>query len=141
MISLWYGLAFKSAFNKEVDFDSDTIKAAMCTSTYTPNQDTHQYFSSITNELSGGNYSQQTLGSKTVNYTSGTNLFWLDCGDVTFAAITATNVRYAIFFLDTGSAATSPLLCYWDFETNLNPTGEDVKLTIAAGGLASVTIS
>lgn len=43
--------------NKEVDWDSDALKWTLHTSTYTPNQDTHIYASSLTNELStGGGY-------------------------------------------------------------------------------------
>jgi hypothetical protein len=34
----WYTSALKSAFNKEIDLDSDTIKCMLCTSSYTPNQ-------------------------------------------------------------------------------------------------------
>ena len=46
----WYGKAFQAAFNAEIDFNSDTIKAAICTSSYTPDQDAHDYFNDVTNE-------------------------------------------------------------------------------------------
>ena len=135
-----YGLAMTSAFNKEIDFDSDTIKVALCTSSYTPDQDTHQYASSLTNELSGGGYSRQTIASKTVTYTGGTNTLALDCADVTFSSLTATGVRYAVFIdTQTASDATSPLICYMDFEANQDLTAQDLTLVIAATGLVSLT--
>ncbi|QIP43989.1 hypothetical protein G9444_6746 (plasmid) [Rhodococcus erythropolis] len=31
-----YGLALQSAFNKEIDWDTDVIKVMLCTSAYTP---------------------------------------------------------------------------------------------------------
>lgn len=46
-----YGLALQSMLNKEIDFDTDSVKALLCTSGYTPSQDTHRYRSSLTNEL------------------------------------------------------------------------------------------
>lgn len=52
MAAKMYGLFLKSLANKEIDLDTDTLKAMLCTSAYTPDQDTHQYKSSITNEVS-----------------------------------------------------------------------------------------
>lgn len=60
----WYRNAIAKAMNKEVDWDSDSIKLTLHTSTYAPNLDTHSYVSSLTNELStAGNY---TSGGFTV---------------------------------------------------------------------------
>jgi len=55
--------------NKEIDFDSDTIKATLHTSTYTPNRATHDYVDDLTNELAtSGGYTAGgvTAGTKTV---------------------------------------------------------------------------
>ncbi len=43
------------AMNKEIDFDSDSIKALLLTSSYTPDL-TQAYKSALTNEASGTNY-------------------------------------------------------------------------------------
>lgn len=66
------GLLMKTLLNKELDFDSDTIKAMLCTSSYTPNYDTHQYKSSVGSEVSGTGYTPTgaTLSSCTVTYTA-----------------------------------------------------------------------
>ncbi len=54
MASFVYGNALKAAFNKEIDFDSDTIKVMLLTSSYTPNQDSHDYLDDVvSNEVSG----------------------------------------------------------------------------------------
>jgi hypothetical protein len=137
-----YGLAIKSIVNKEVDWDSDTIKAALCTSSYTPNQDTHQYASSLTNELSGGSYARVTLGSKTTTYDTGTNTHMLDCADVVFTGLTAADFRYMVYIdTQTASDATSPLLAYVDFGSAQTATAQDVTVGINAAGAISFVVA
>jgi hypothetical protein len=45
-----------TAGNAAVDWLSDTIKCMLCTSTYTPNLDTHKFKSDLTNEVVGTGY-------------------------------------------------------------------------------------
>lgn len=48
--------------NKQIDWDSDALVWTLHTSTYAPNQDTHQFVSDLTNELAaGGGYTQGTV--------------------------------------------------------------------------------
>lgn len=55
-----------------VDLDSDTIKVALTTSSYTPNFNTHDFFNDVTNEITGTGYSAggATLTGVTVTYTA-----------------------------------------------------------------------
>lgn len=135
-----YGLAMKSMLNKEIDYDSDTIKVMLCTSSYTPNQDTHQYKSSVTNEITGTGYTAggATLASKTVTYDGGTNTLTLDCADPQWTASTLT-ARYAVFYDSTGTDSTSPLICYWDFGADVSSSSGTFTLTIDAAGLLTLT--
>lgn len=134
----WYGNAFKAAFNKEIDFNSDTIKVMLCSSSYTPNQDTHDYKDDVTNEVAGGGYPAggATLSSPTVTYDSGTNRLILDGADVTFTS--APQSRFAVVYDSTpGSDATRPLLCVVDF-------GQDeyvASITWHADGIAYTTVA
>src|SRR5690606_7830921 len=97
-----YGLFLKSLANKEIDLETDTLKVMLCTSSYSPNQDTHQYKSSVTNEVSGTGYTAggKTLTGVTVTYDTGTNTLTLDADDVTWSSSTIT-ARYAVFYDDT----------------------------------------
>ena len=54
-----------------IDWLSDTIKCALLANTYTPNKDTHEFFSDLTNEVVGTGYTAggATLASKTLVYT------------------------------------------------------------------------
>jgi hypothetical protein len=137
-----YGLALKSAFNKEIDFDSDDMRAALVTSGYTPNQDTHQYWSSVVaNEASGTGYTAngQALVSPSFTYTSGTNTLMLDCNDPAWTSSTVT-ARYIVFYDRTpGTDATRPLLCYWDLGADVSSVAGTFTATVAATGLVTVT--
>jgi hypothetical protein len=69
----WYRNALVKVLNKEADWDSDSLKLTLHTSSYTPNLDTHDYVDDLTNELAAsGGYSTAgvTLTSPTVTYTA-----------------------------------------------------------------------
>lgn len=139
----FYGLAFQSAFNKEIDFNSDTIKVMLCTSSYTPDQDTHQYKSSVTNEVSGTGYTAggATLTTASLGYTSGTNVLKLDGDDVSWASSTIT-ARYAVIYDATpGTDATRPLIAYVDFGADVSSSAGTFSITWSASGIATVTVS
>jgi len=55
-----------------IDFLSDTMKCALTTASHTPNLDTHEAFSDLTNEVVGTGYTAggATLGTKTITYTA-----------------------------------------------------------------------
>lgn len=140
--AFYYGLAFKSAFNKEINFSSDTIKCMLCTSTYAPNQDTHQYKDvSVTNEVVGTGYTAggATLGTKTANYTAASNVFALDAADVSWASSTIT-ARYAVIYDDT-PATNKPLIAYVDFGADVTSTNGTFQITWDAAGICTVTVS
>src|SRR5690349_21680891 len=97
--SKFYGNAFVNAFDKKIDFNSDTIKCALATSSYTPDQDAHDFFNDITNEVSGTGYTAggATITSPSITYTGGTNTLKLDGDDVSWTTSTIT-ARYAIIY-------------------------------------------
>lgn len=138
-----YGKAFSSVFNKEMDWNSDTIKVMLTTSSYTPDQDTHQYKSDVTNEVSGTGYSAggATAANPTITYTAGTNVCKLDADDVSWAASTIT-ARYAVVYDSTpGSDATRPLLCYVDFGADVVSSAGTFSIVWDSAGIATVTVS
>ena len=132
------------ANNKEIDLLSDTIKVALVTSSYTPNQDTHDYFSDITNEVSGTGYTAggATLASKTYTSNTTTNVWTFDAADVTWSSATITNARYAIIYDATpGTAATNPLIAYIDFGSDKSSSGGDFVIQWNANGIFTDTVA
>lgn len=143
MPSLLYGNFLLKALNKEVDFDSDTIKVALLTSSYTPSQDTHDYFNDVsTYEVSGTGYTAggNTLASKTATYDSGTNVIVLDAADTTWASSTIT-ARYAVIYDSTGTASTSALIGYVDFGSDQSSTNGNFTITWDSTGIVRITVA
>ena len=140
-----YGLAVQSMINKEVDFDTDTVKCLLLKSTYSPNQDTHRYKSDLvvaSNEVTGTNYNAGgvTLASKTVTYTAGTNTLMLDSADPAWTALTVTGIRYAVFYVDTGTAGTSALLSYMDFAADQSPSAQNFTIVLPVTGIIQFVV-
>lgn len=143
MPSKLYGNFLLKALNKEVDFDSDTIKVALLSSSYTPDQDAHDYFNDVSSyEVSGTGYTSggNTLGSKTATYDSATNVIVLDAADTTWSSSTIT-ARYAVIYDSTGTASTSPLIGYVDFGSDQSSTNGNFTITWDATGIVRITVA
>jgi hypothetical protein len=139
-----YGKLFNSTFNKEADWDTDTIKTMLTTSTYVPNQDTDQYKSSVTNEVTGTNYTATgtTLTSPTLLYTGGTNVFNFDANDAVWTTATISGIRIAVTYDSTpGTDATRPLASYVDMGADQTVSAATFTVQWAAGGIFTVTVS
>lgn len=144
----WYANAFEAAFDKEIDFLADDIAVSLHTNSYTPNQDTHDYFNDLTNQLSTANgYTAEdgagaglSLGTKTHDNTNNVSTFdaanavWTSSG----AGFTAR--RAVLADVTPGSSATDPLLCWTDFGQDETASGGGT-FTIAwnASGIATIT--
>lgn len=116
----WYGKAIEGQYGataaRRVDWATDDIKVALCTSSFTPNQDTQDFYDDLTNEVSGTGYTAggALLASKSVNYDAASNVVSLRAGATSWTGATFT-CRYAVVYKDTGTGSTSPLIGYVDF--------------------------
>lgn len=132
-------LKFQMDGTAPIDFNTDTIKVAITTSTYTPSATTHDYFNDITNEVSGTNYSSggSSLASLSLTESSGTVTF--DAADVTWSAHASgfSTGRYGIIYKSTGTSSTSPLFGYIDFVSDKGNVGGDLSLVWSASGIAT----
>lgn len=145
MPSKLYGEFIKQSFNKEIDWDSDTIKVALLTNAYTPDQDAHNYFDDVsTHEVTGATgYTAggNTLANKTNTYNSGTNVIVLDADDTTWASSTIT-ARYAVIYDATpATAATRPLIGYVDFGSDQSSSNGNFTITWDSTGIVRVTVA
>jgi hypothetical protein len=140
----WYGLALTGQYGStaanRVDWVNDTIKCALTTATYAPNQDTHDFFDDVTNEVTGSGYTAGgvTLGTKTLTYDAATNETRLDAADALWATSTIT-ARYAVVYKSTGTASTSALLGYVDFGGDQTTSAADFTIQWDATGVLKIT--
>lgn len=139
----YYGKFFTSAFSKKVDFTVDTFKVMLCTSSYTPDQDTHQFKSDVTNEVSGTGYTATgaALTSVTLTYDAPSNTLTFDAADTTWSSSTIT-ARYAVIYDSTpGTDATRPLVSYVDFGADVISSSGTFAISWNASGIATVTVA
>lgn len=109
-----------------------------------PNQDTHTFFSDVTNEVVGTGYTAGgvALGTKSVSYDSASNETRLLAAASSWTGSTIT-ARYAIVYdATTGVSTTEPLLGYVDFGGDQSTTGATFQITWdATHGVLTVTAS
>lgn len=120
------------------------LKVLLAKSAYTPNVDTHEFLSDVTNEVPAG--SGYTTGGVALTGTSWTYdssvptnrraILGADPASWTGLTIAAGNAaRYAVVYRDTGTAATSRLLGYVNFGVDKTPVSEDFIVTFSSGVL------
>ena len=123
-----------------VDLDADTIKLALvdnagadgapvpATDDFWDDQD-----GSLVGSLSAG------LGSKTIGVL---DIGVFDAADFApaFTAVSGATVESLVMLKDTGTPATSDLICFWDTATGLplTPNGGDVNVTFNGSGIIKV---
>lgn len=119
-----------------------TIKVMLLTSSYTPNQNAHDYVDDVVaNEVSGTGYTAggATLGSKTC--TVATTVTTFDAADTSWTTSTIT-ARYAvIYYDDAGGDADSLLIGYIDFGADKSSDNGTFQITWHASGIFTITVA
>jgi hypothetical protein len=142
----WYGKGLESMAKGLLDLSSNTIKVALTTSSYTPDQDAHDFFNDVTNEVVATGYTAggAVLANKTITYTGATNVVKFDANDVVWTITGSMTARNVIIYKDTGDPATSPLIGYGILLNDGTPadiTATDGAFTIVwdAAGILKLT--
>ena len=138
-----FGLLFTALWNKELDYLADDIRVALTTSTFVPNQDTDDYFDDVTNEVVGAGYTAngELLGSKTVTYTAGTNVFKLDAANTQWTSSSITARIAVVYDATPASDATRPLIGFQDFITDRTSDNGLFEIQWDSAGLVEITVS
>jgi hypothetical protein len=140
MASVIYNSFKRDIMNGSIDLDTDTIKCALVTSSYTPDQDAHDNYDDITNEVANGNgYTTggQALANKAVTADNTDNEGVFDADDVTWSASTIT-ARGAVLYKDTGTPSSSKLICYVDFLADYSSNNGNFTIQWASEGILNL---
>lgn len=122
-----------------IDLDTNTIKVMLVTSSYTPDQDAHEFHDDITNEVSSAGYTAggATLQNPAVTADNTDNEGVFDADNVTWSGVTFTTAG-AVIYKDTGTSGTSPLIAYIDFGGNQAPSAQDFIIQWATEGILNI---
>lgn len=127
MANAIYPKAKESWLQGGINMASGDVRAALVdTASYTYSA-SHQYYSSVSSAVVG---TPVTLTSKT--FTDGV----FKAANSTFTAVSGATVEAVVIYVDTGNAATSPLIAYVDSgQTGLpvTPNGGDIVIAWSTG--------
>jgi hypothetical protein len=129
MASLIYNSCIDDMARGAIDFDTDTFKVMLVTSTYTPNKDTHDKRDDVTNEVSGTGYTAGGVASAcTVTKDTANDKVTLSFAAVSWATATIT-ARGAVYYKSRGGASSADeLVAYVDFTGDVSSTGATFSL-------------
>lgn len=123
-----------------IDLDTDTIHVALVTSSYTPDQDTHDFFDDVTNEVVGTGYTAggSALASKAVSADNTDNEGVFDANDVAWTTSTIT-ARGAVLYKKRGGASSADeLIAYIDFGSDKVSTAGTFTIAWNAEGILNL---
>lgn len=123
---------------------SHPLKVMLIDDTWVYGQDTAEYVSEVTGEVTGTGY---TAGGATVTgvaaaYNAASHALTVTAGNVTWDATGGSlAAARAVWYIDTGTPSTSPIVAVWDFDGTVTATAEQFELIPGAGDLLTVTVS
>lgn len=119
---------------------TDTVKCMLLDSSYVPSQGGDVFIDDISsNEVSGTGYTAGGVAvtGKTVDKTTDANRYTFSCNPIVFATVTV-DFQYAVFYVDTGTPSTSPLILVADYESVVSAVG--VNVTVNPPGAVFATL-
>ena len=121
MASLIYNSAIDDMARNNIDFDTNTFKAMLVTSSYTPNKDTHDFRDDVTNEVTGTGYTAGGATSAvTVTKDTANDRVTIQFGAVSWATSTIT-ARGCVYYKSRGGASSADeIVAYVDFGSNVS---------------------
>lgn len=130
MSSLIYNSAIDDMARGAIDADTDSFKAMLVTSSYSPNKDTDLKRSAVTNEVTGTGYTAGGVASVcTVTKDTANDRVTLSFAAVSWASSTITARALVIYKSRGGASSADELVCYVDFGSDVSSTGGTFSVT------------
>lgn len=137
MANFIYNAAKVSLGKEEIDWENDTIKVAMLTSSYTPDIDNDVYFSDVTNEVSGSGYTAGgfTLANTSITQDDTNDRAVYDADDLAESPVSISSYRYLVVYVSTGTDSTSRLICLIDLGTDQTVDNDILEISWGSSGI------
>lgn len=135
-----YSAAFNAWLTGSLAFTGGSLMCALTGSEYSPDVDTHDFFSDVTGECAGQTgYTAggALIGNSSSAYTAGTNTMKFD-GDDTSWANSTIQARYAVLYWAKSTSALSPLLGVVDFGSTMSTNNGTFQITWAGAGIMTM---
>lgn len=139
----WYRGGLKHLAAGDIAWAAGTFNVMLTTSAYTPNQDTHEFRSSVTNEVTGTGYTAGgvELANKSVGVAT-SKIARLIADDVAITASTIASARTAVVYKVVGTAATDILLGYATVDADTSSSSGTMTLDFDnTNGILTLTAS
>lgn len=132
MASLIYNSCLDDAVKGNIDFDTDSFKIMLVTSSYSADKDAHTKRSDVSNEASGTGYTSGGA-STTVTVTKDTanDRVDIDFSDVAWSSATITAAG-AVIYKSTGTSSSDNLVAFLDFGSNVTSTNGTFTVDITS---------
>jgi hypothetical protein len=129
MASLIYNSAIDDMARGAIDWDTDSFKVMLVTSSYTPNKDTHDKRNDVTNEVTGTGYTAGGVTTAcTVTKDTANDKVTIVFAAVSWASSTIT-ARGAVYYKSRGGASSADeLVAYNDFGSNITTSNGTFSL-------------
>jgi len=130
MASLIFNSCLDDAFRAIIDFDTDTFKVLLTTSSYAADKDTHTKRSDVTNEVVGAGYTTGgAAATVTVTKDTANDRIDVSLGAASWSVATIT-ARYAVYYKSRGGASSADeLVAVIDFGSDITSTAGTFSLT------------
>lgn len=128
-----------------VDLDTDTIKVIVLTDTHSPDTSgtsTQEHLDDISaNEVATATAYTGPITLAGSAVTESANVVTWDANDITIAADGSgfSNARWIVFYKDSGTAATSPLIASGDLGSNRTNVGQTLTFEWNATGISTLS--
>lgn len=138
-MSTAYREGLRALSNKEIDWDTDDIRAILISPDYTPNFDTHEDLADVVagDRYGAGPEPAQALAGRSIVEVAGV-IVELRATGCTFPSVAlheGQDVVSILIYLHTGTEATSTLLALDTLAADVTPDGNNIVYTPAATGV------
>lgn len=120
MPSVIYHSALRDLVTGAIDADTDTFRAMLVTSSYTPDKDAHDRRNDVTNEVSGTGYTAGgAVATLSVSIDTANDRVEIALGGVSWPTSTLTARGLAYYKARGGASSADELVAYIDFGANV----------------------
>jgi hypothetical protein len=129
MASFVYNSCIDDMARNAIDFDTDSFKVLLVSSSYTPDKDTDLKRSAVTNEVSGTGYTAGGISAPvTVTKDTANDKVTIQFAAVSWTSSTIT-ARAAVYYKSRGGLASADeLVAYNDFNSNITTSNGTFSL-------------